>query len=160
MIASFSFCLWNSFVKLSWTIARLPLQNKLDGGSVIRRRHLHVVLQDGELSQSHTLPVALFNEPFGQHALWRSSAIVTHYGLCALETSCRWGSTKSSEENRRKPTCFCELQHTLTSKNCANRDSNSDLSLSIQALCRIVYFRPGHWLYVVQCIYLCIALTL
>ena len=32
----------------------------------------------------------------------------------------------------------------VTSKNCAYRDSNSDLSLSSQALCRLVHSRPGH----------------
>ena len=37
--------------------------------------------------------------------------------------------------------------NTVTSKICAYRDSNSDLSLSSQALCRLVHFRPGHCLY-------------
>ena len=39
----------------------------------------------------------------------------------------------------RLPLGFCQCSN----KNCAYRDSNSDLSLSRQALCRLVHFRPG-----------------
>ena len=45
--------------------------------------------------------------------------------------------------------CYC------SSKNGAYRDSNSELFLSSQALCRLVHSRPGHLLYVVQCIFIC-----
>ena len=47
-----------------------------------------------------------------------------------------------------------------SSKNGAYRDSNLELFISSQALCRLVHSRPGHLLYVAQCIYFCIALTL
>ena len=40
-----------------------------------------------------------------------------------------------------------------SSTNGAYRDSNSELFLTSQALCRLVHSRPGHLLYVVQCIY-------
>ena len=42
----------------------------------------------------------------------------------------------------------------VTSKNCASQDSNSGLYFASQALCRLVHSRPGHLLYVVQCIYI------
>ena len=44
-----------------------------------------------------------------------------------------------------------------SSKNCAFQDSNSELSLSSQAFCRLVNSRPGHSFYVVQFVH---ALTL
>ena len=38
------------------------------------------------------------------------------------------------------------------SKNCAYRDSKSDMLIFSPALCRLVHSRPRHLLYIVQCI--------
>ena len=68
------------------------------------------------------------------------------------------GAFPPSPSSRQRHWSFCISY--CSSKTSAYRDLNSKLSISSQALCRIIYSWPGHLNPVLQCIYLCFELIL